>query len=325
MSFHFPFVPLSCFFHFLSFSSVFTSFSCRFLSILFICFHVPWISLGNVIWEKPRKQMETAMSPRFSAPDSIQLTFLLGGGLVLEILFFLSFFHLCLGALFLFIFQTSNHIQSCFFTVSASAGSARMFISFHFHSCCFVSLQFYCRLDRVPRSFPSSFIGLSCSFHFLSFSCHFLSFSFHVFSFPCFPFISFHAFSFSFNFLACFFHFLWFSFHFLMCSFNFLSFSFRFPLIFLSFLSCLFLSCLFIFLPFPFMFLSFPFIFLRFPSFSFHFLSCFFHFCFPFISAFLSFPFIFFRFPFILFRFLFISFHFPFVPVSCFFHFLSFP
>ena len=139
------------------------------------------------------------MSPKFSAPDSIQLTFLLGGGLVLEILFFLSFFHVCLGALFLFIFQTSNHIQSCFFTVSASAGSARMFISFHFHSCCFVSLQFYCRLDRVPRSFPFSFIGLSCSFHFLFIffrfpvaSCHFPFMSFHFLVFLSFPFMPFH-------------------------------------------------------------------------------------------------------------------------------------
>ena len=39
--------------------------------------------------------METPMPPRFSTPDSIQLTFFLGGGLVLEILFFLSFFYLC--------------------------------------------------------------------------------------------------------------------------------------------------------------------------------------------------------------------------------------
>ena len=250
ISFHFPFVPLSCFFHFLSFSSAFPS--------------CPFISLGNVIWEKPGKHMETPMSPRFSTPDSIQLTFFLGGGLVLEILFFLSFFHVCLGALFLFIFQTSNCIQSCFFTVSVFAGSARMFISFHFHSCCFISLQFYCRFDRVPRSFPSSFIGFfSFSFHFLTFSCGFLSFSFHVFSSPLFsfhflsclficlsfPFVSFHVFSCSFHFLSCFFHFLLFPCVFLSFPFMFLSFLFSFH--FLSF-------CRFVRVPrsFPFSFIS---------------------------------------------------------------------
>ena len=103
--FMFPQFPFMSF-HFLSCPFIFLLFTCGFLSIPFICFHVPWISLGSVIWEKPRKHMETPMSPRFSAPDSIQLTFSLGGGLVLEILLFLSFFHLCVGALFLFIFQS---------------------------------------------------------------------------------------------------------------------------------------------------------------------------------------------------------------------------
>ena len=58
--------------------------------------------------------METPMPPRFSTPDSIQLTFFLGGGLVLEILFFLSFFICVWGALLLFVFPNfkSYHVSA---------------------------------------------------------------------------------------------------------------------------------------------------------------------------------------------------------------------
>ena len=69
--------------------------------------------------------METPMPPRFSTPDSIQLTFFLGGGLVLEILFFLSFFHLCLGCI-AFVCLSKLQIISCFCIVSVRAISTHV-------------------------------------------------------------------------------------------------------------------------------------------------------------------------------------------------------
>ena len=162
ISFHFPFVPFSSFifFHF-----IFLSFPLIFISFPFICFHFPFISLRKVsrkvIWEKPRKHMETPMAPRCSTPESIQLIFFGGGGLELEILFF--FFHLCLGCIaFVYLFKLqiiSTHVSSmCQF---ARVQYAFLFLFIYTHVVSF-PFSFICnfigRLVRVPRSFPFSFI-----------------------------------------------------------------------------------------------------------------------------------------------------------------------